>query len=252
MGKIQKYKPMWAMFAIILVLFCIGLICELFLKVWYYNIHLNPEKMGRTMRLVLQSFGNESLPLWTLPTLVLNWMLIQPKNVYLYAIRWLPYVVLLCMPILSTLMRKREIPLIVCAVIAFYEAVGILLTRMYAHIVVFTYVDLLPFLLEAILLLLAIIALGTKKKGFAITLGILFAIFAVLSPFITAMIAGIYPSMMIGDRVQRIPSQLWIQLRNMPITCAVSNWPIYKAFAFLMYALVMFGAVPRFSREKRK
>ena len=78
-------------------------------------------------RKTVQFFGDETSSLWALPTFALNLMSISPREPAAFILRWIPYLIVFLLPILSSFIRKRWIPLLACGALATYEAVGILL-----------------------------------------------------------------------------------------------------------------------------
>ena len=126
----RKNRPIWALFIIFLVIVLIGMTCEFSLKL--ANSLLNKRETNPPQIIVnqiLRGFGDEAIPLWAIPTLVLNWMSVMPRNSVIYALRWLPYLGLFLLPVLCALIRKRSIPLIICAAVNGIVAVGIMLVH---------------------------------------------------------------------------------------------------------------------------
>ena len=246
----RKNKPMWILFLILLVIFIAGMACEIGLKYWNFAMMSRlgdpPEIITRR---VLKAFGDEAAPIFLIPTAVLNWMTTIPLDggAVRYALRWLPYLFVFLLTAFGALFRKKQIPLIFCAVLAGLGMVGIVLARALAHYPFLTYQHAVPFAIELILLILACIALGAKKKGFAITLGVFCILFALLSPAVSAVLAGVQ-----GNTFRDgfpVGSYVFSQIRRLPVSAAVSYWPIYKTFAFIMYALLLFGGASRMKKN---
>ena len=243
----KRNKPMWILFLILLVIFFAGMACEIGLKYWNAALTGHPaDPAGLTTRRVLKAFGDQSLPIFLIPTVVLNWMTLMPRDagaVVRYALRWLPYLVVFLLPAFGALFRKKQIPLIFCAVLAGVEMVGIILAKALANYYLLTYQMAIPFAVELILLILACIALGAKKKGFAITLGVFSILFALISPAVSAVMAGM------NAGAFRTGAALYSQLRWLPSYLATSMWPAFKTFAFVMYALLLFGGAARMKKN---
>ena len=246
----QKNRPIWALLIILLIVFLIGMACEILLKL--FNVMMNTRMAERPeiiANLILRGFGDEAIPLWAIPALVLNWMSIMPRAILPYALRWLPYLILFLLPVLCAVLRHRAIPLIVCAVVSGITAVGIVLVRFVSRMPLINVYAAIPFAVETLMLVLACIALGVKKKGFAIVLGVFFVLLALASPAVSAVMAGM--------RANALPAGvpigqfLKVQLKRLPLSAAVSYWPIFKTFAFLMYALILFVAPSRFPRRAK-
>lgn len=247
----RKNKPMWILFLILLILFFAGMACEIGLKYWSAALAGGPAKPAWYLtRRVLIGFGDEATPIWLIPTVVLNWMMLLPRDagaVMSYALRWMPYLVVFLFPAFGALFRKKQIPLIFCAILACIETVGIVLAVLVRHYPMLTWFHAIPFAVELILLILACIALGANKKGFAITLGVFCVLFALISPTMSAVLAELRGSTLasgfpLGPYLRSV-------IRRLPLFAAVSAWPVFKAFAFLMYALLLFVGASRFRKN---
>ena len=245
----RKNRPIWVLFVILLVIFLIGLLCEVALKAINVALTMRVRDPRVMVNQILRGFGDEAIPLWAVPALLLNWISIMPRTVVPYAVRWLPYLVLFLLPVFCALFRKRAIPLIICAVVNGLVAIGIVLVRLFARQPLLHVATAIPFAVETLVLVLACIALGTKSKGFSIVLGVFCVLFALLSPAVSAAIAG----MRMGGSMQMYVTWRYVlvQIRRLPLSAAVSYWPIYKAFAFLMYALILFIAPSRFPKRAK-
>lgn len=246
----RKNKPLWVLFLVLLILFLIGLTCEFILKfVTALSVSHPGDPQNLVFRRVLNFFGDQATPLWLLPSAVLNWMTIYGKELLVHALRWLPYLVAFLLPVFCALFRNKALPLIPCAVLSGIAGAGVLLTCLFRNYPTFTYAHAIPFLLETLLLILACIALGTKKKAFCIILGVFFALFALLSIPATAAYAGMDAKLF--KYFDRFGRYMLIRMRDFPHGYATSMWPIHKAFAFVMYALILFVAPKRFTKRVR-
>lgn len=245
----RKNRSMWILFLILLVLFFAGMACEVALKYWNAAMMSHSADPAELItRRAIKGFGDEALPIWMIPSVVLKWMVLIPQNVWGYALRWIPYLVVFLLPAFGALMRRKWIPLIFCAILAGIETVGVLLVGIpMSKLSTLTWVHAIPFAIELILLILACIALGAKKKGFAITLGVFCALLALISPAVSALMAGLDANMFRNGFP--IGAFLLSQIRRFPVCCATSFWPIFKAFAFLMYALLLFGGAARIRKK---
>ena len=245
----RKNRPMWVLFLVLLVVFLLGLTCEAVLKFVQIKLTSSAADPGYIVgNRMLRAFGDETLPIWAVPSLLLYWMPIMPRELPLYALRWLPYLVTFLLPVFGALMRKKEIPLILCAIGAGFVSVGLVLVRLLSRQPYANAYAAIPFCVECILLILAAVALGAKKKGFAIALGVISVLLALLSPAASALLAGMS---MGGGLPSGYPVNAYIftQLHRLPLSAAVSQWPIYKSFAFLMYALLLFGGAKRIRKN---
>lgn len=245
----RKNRPIWGLFIVLLVLYLIGLACEVSLKAINVAMSLRTERMQVVLNQILRGFGDEAVPLWAIPTMLLNWMLIMPRQIAPYALRWLPYLVIFLLPVLCAVLRKRALPLILCAVVSGITAIGIVLVRLLSRNPLIHVWTAIPFAVETLVLVLACIALGTKSKGFSIVLGVFCVLFALLSPVISAGLSGLRAGAVPpGYPVMRI---FLMQARRLPLSAAVSYWPIFKSFALMMYALILFCAPSRFAKRER-
>ena len=243
----RKNRPIWGLFVILLAIFLIGLLCETALKAVTVVLNTRTDRPQIIMNQVLRGFGDESLPLWAVPSLLLNWMTIMPRTILPYALRWLPYLVIFLLPVFCALLRKKAWPLIICAAVNGCVAIGIVLVRFFARQPVINALTAIPFAVETLMLVLACIALGTKSKGFSIVLGVFCVLLALISPVVSATVAGFR----MGNAPQFIAlgRLILMQARRLPLSAAASQWPIYKTFAFLMYALILFVAPSRFPKR---
>ena len=242
----RKNRPMWVLFLVLLIVLLVGLTCEFALKYISYLTVSHPADPPFIMtNRLLRGFGEETAPVWAVPALLLYWIPWMPRQMILYALRWLPYLVVFLLPAFAALMRRKQILLIPCAVGAGFVSVGLVLVRLLARQPMVNVYAAIPFGIECVLLILACIALGAKKRGFAITVGVLFVLFALLSPAASALIGGL-PTTGRLPAGYPVGSYVWIQLRRLPLSAAASQWPIFKTFAFVMYALLLFGGAKRF------
>lgn len=245
----RKNRPIWALFIILLMIVLIGMSCEFSLKL--ANSLLNKRETDPPQVVwnqILRGFGDEAVPLWAIPTLVLNWMSVMPRDNVEYALRWLPYLGLFLLPVLCALIPKRSIPLIICAVLNGIVAVGIVLVHFLSSTKLLYIYYAIPFAVETIVLIFASIALGKQRKGFSIVLGILCVLLALASPVISAGIHSIMQTLHV-PKAPEIGRLLLIQARRLPLSAATSYWPVYKGFAFFMYALILFFAPSRFTKR---
>ena len=246
----RKNTTITALLIVLLIVFLIGMMCEISLKLFNTWMNMRAADNPRiVLNQILRGFGDEAVPLWAIPTMLLNWMLIMPRQIAPYALRWLPYLILFLLPVFCALFRKRAIPLIVCAAVSGVTAIGIVLVRLLSRNPLIHVWSAIPFAVETLVLVLACIALGTKSKGFSITLGVFCVLFALLSPAVSAAIAGIRMSTLPAG--YPIGQFLQMQVRRLPLSAAVSYWPIFKTFAFLMYALILLIAPSRFPKRTK-
>ena len=227
--------------------FLVGMACEFLLKYATAMMASNSADPGWVLtNRVLRMFGDEALPLWAIPTMLLNWMLIMPREVGAYAARWIPYLCVFLLPVLCALIRRKSIPLIFCAIVSGIAALGVVLLRYLSPNPYISVYTAIPFGVETLLLILACIALGTKKKGFAVLIGVLCLLCMLLSPAASALLYR-----MSATHSMHMPLRAYfsMMLRSFPSTFAASQWPIFKTFAFLMYALILFGAASKFKKK---
>ena len=86
----RRNRPIWGLFAVLLAIVLIGLLCEIVLKAVNATLTMRVRDPRIIVNQVFYGFGNEAVPLWAIPTLVLNWMSVMPRVVTLYGLRWLP------------------------------------------------------------------------------------------------------------------------------------------------------------------
>lgn len=246
----KKNKPMWVLFLVLLCIFLIGIASEAALKYVFIRLTSHPADPSNVItNRMLRAFGDETLPIWAVPILLLYWLPLMPRELVPYALRWLPYLIMLLLPAFCALMRKKQIPLILCAIGAGFVSVGLVLVRLFSRQPYSNVIYAIPFGIECLLLVFACIAIGAKKKGFAITLGVFSLLLALLSPAASALLSGLgYSGLPKG---YPIDAYIFSQLRQMPMSCATSQWPLIKSFAFLMYALVLFAAPKRFVKREK-
>ena len=243
----RRNRPIWGLFVVLLAIVLIGLLCEIVLKAVNATLTMRVRDPRIIVNQVFYGFGNEAVPLWAIPTFVLNWMSVMPRTVTLYGLRWLPYLCIFLLPVLCAVMRKRALPLIICAVVNGLVAIGIVLVRLFARQPLLHVATAIPFAVETLLLILACIALGTKSRGLSIVIGVLCVLFALLSPVISAGLSGLRAGAVPpGFPVIRI---FLMQARWLPLSAQASPWPIFKTFALLMYALILFIVPSRFPKR---
>lgn len=245
----RNNRPIWGLFIILLIIFLIGMTFEFTIKV--INVMMSTRAADRPeiiVNQVLRGFGDESIPLWAFPALGLNWMSIMPREVGRYALRWIPYLCIFFLPVLCALIPKRSIPLIICAVVNGLVAIGLGLVHLFSKNPMLNAYIAIPFAAESLMLVLACIAIGTKSKGFSIVLGVFCILFMLASPAVSAGAAAIMRTLSApkGSQIWRF---LQVQVRRLPLSAAVSYWPIYKTFAYLMYALILFVVPSRFPKR---
>lgn len=245
----QRNKPMWVLFAILLGIFCIGMINEIVLKYVQIRQIMHPaDPVNVITNRLARAFGDESLPVWAVPALLLNWIVLVPREPGTLLLRWIPYLIAFLLPVLCALLRKKEIPLILCAIGAGVVSIGLVLVRFFSARPYISVLAAVPFGIECLLLILASVAIGAKKKGFAITLGVIAFVLALLSPVVSAFFAGLTSG---GSLPKGYPISAYIstQMRRFPLSAGTSLWPIYKAFAFVMYGLILVTAPKRFAKR---
>ena len=244
----NKTKKSKSLFVVLLVLFVIGVALSFALK--YTNALLvsrTGEPGNIVMRRTLTLFGEEAVPLWLLPSMVLNWISVRPRELLPYALRWLPYLITFLLPVFCGLVRKKAIFLIPCAAVSCIVAIGFVLTRVLNRTPLISYANAIPFAVEAILLILACVALATKKKGFCVALGVVCLLLTLLSLAATPFYSGLDPKLF--QHFAKFGQYLSMRLRRFPDSFASSYWPIHKAFSFLMYALILFSSPKQFLKR---
>ena len=83
----RKNRPIWVLFVILLVIFLIGLLCEVALKAINVALTMRVRDPRIMVNQILRGFGDEAIPLWAVPALLLNWISIMPRTVTLYGLR---------------------------------------------------------------------------------------------------------------------------------------------------------------------
>ena len=217
------------------------------------------ENIQRQWRRVFTWFGDEAQPLYAVPIYSLKLMSLLPYmtrgggtpgmgDYALYALRWLPYLALFLLPVLYLRYRKKFM-LLIPGIVSLLEAVQIVIVTATVNTAStnYTYYLAIPFFLEALLLLLMCVRLK-KGGGRHIGLGAAAAVLAILSPFMTAILfelAGMLRSAShlaeATDTAYNWGYHLLREIRYFPHAYACSLWPVYKTFAFILYALILFS-----------
>ncbi|MBR6405650.1 MAG: hypothetical protein IKS18_05605 [Lachnospiraceae bacterium] len=228
---------------ILLVLAVLGLAAEFVFKFIYVNTMVD-KTMDRvfqiTMRQVAQGFLTESQPIYAFWTMKVPIMRLMPGSPFMGYLRWLPYLVLLAVPVLCVFMKKRGILLLVSGVFSLVEGILMSIVILSMNQPMYNLVQVFPFLIEGVLVLLLAISLLSGKRGFVILMGIVCILFAIDSPVITAVFSGMNATFFRNGAGQVFSSYLFTRLRNMHYSLAVSSWPVYKFFVFVMYGVLAF------------
>lgn len=238
----SKSKPIIWLLIVLIVLFVMGMASEIVLKFVSVILrnHQSGVPAGTITNQILRQFGTETVPLCALPSAVLNLMLIQPKNVWMFALRWLPYLVLFLLPVFTALIRGRAkaAPLLVCAVIAAYEGISMMIASMSVRHIGLSVYTSIPFMVEFILLLLGCVGLLAKNKPLSIVIGVISILLVPVSFLLTPIInvvSEVMHAVPLGSALRRV-------FMTFPNYFAASHWPIFKTFAFLMYGLIFISA----------
>lgn len=241
----NKAKPAVGLFIVLIVLFVLGMLAEIALKYFAVPLRVNmPEVSAEVYRNnILMQFSTEEIPLYALPSIMLAWMQLMPRNVWAYAIRWLPYLVLFLMTAFSGLFRGRGRAVVpfICAFVALYEGISMIIVDAGTKYPQFSFYYAVPFIVEFILLTIGCSGIVARSRRITVTAGVIFLIIAPLSAVTTAIIteAGM------GLSLPGFPIRVMLAnaIKNFPVAYAASQWPIFKAFAFVMYGLLFVTAV---------
>ena len=88
--------------------FLAGMACEIVFKVIFVQNNLSqvgaPDIYARK---IMAMFGDESIPIYTIPGFMLNWMRIVPETPVENLLRWIPYLLIFALPILSSVIKRR-------------------------------------------------------------------------------------------------------------------------------------------------
>ena len=183
-----------ALLIIFLVLFVLGLAAEFVFKYIYVSPLIDPAKTDHSfaikMRQIAQGFLTESQPIYFFLTMKLAIMRLMPGSPFMGYLRWLPYLVIFAVPVLCVFMKKRGILLLISGAFSLVEGILMTIVLLTVRQPQYHLLQVLPFILEGILVLLLAVALLTRKKGFCIAMGILCILFALDSPVITAIASG--------------------------------------------------------------
>lgn len=234
----SKSKPIIWLFIVLIVLFVIGMAGEVLIK--YAAAAMRMENHAQPARAlwtrVLAQFGNETAPLYALPSIVLNLMRVQPVDPLMYAVRWIPYLVLFLLPVFTALIpgRGKAAPLLVCALAALYEGIAVLVCASIERRIGLSVYTSIPFTAEFLLLLLGSVGILAKNKPLSIIIGVIFILLVPVSFMLTPIInvvSEVMHAVNIGTALRRV-------FMTFPNYFAASHWPIFKTIAFLMYGLV--------------
>ncbi|MBR0143680.1 MAG: hypothetical protein IJM21_05835 [Clostridia bacterium] len=248
----------WIAFAAVLLIILSGLATELLLKV-----HTALKTVGSTSGFppaktaeivwnrILFMFGTEAQYFWAFCIFVLNLMRMRPENAanLIYVLRWLPYLILFLLPAVAAALKKfKQIPLLIVGGFALLEGCGLLITSFTVKIGL-TWGMAIPFIVEALLLILLSVALWTKNTPFVIIVGVLCVLFMLISPLVT-LATGIQTVTLNAH----YPLRYFISMifRGFPNLYAVSPWPIFKGFSLAGCALIAFTAPAGFLKPLEK
>ena len=250
MGK-TKNKPMWVLFLVMLALFFVGIVCEFVLKYAHAVMVTNPaEGSGVVWRRVLTFFGDQATPIWLFPSLGLNWIPVRAGSLVLNALRWLPFLCALLLPVFGALFRQKAIVLIPCALLSCCIAVGMVLTLAIRKLPTLTYWHAIPYAAETLVLILACLALFLKSKGFSVAMGVVCVLFALLSIAATALFSGLDPALLKYGFA--FGNYLYRRFLVFPASFMASYWPAHKAISFVLYALLLFAAPKQFPKKRAR
>lgn len=247
----KKTKPAVGLFILLIVLFVLGMAAEIVLKYAAVPPRVNmpevPHEVYRNM--VLSQFGAEAFPFYALPALVLSWMSIQPRELLIYALYWLPYAVLFLLPVFGALARGRGrgVPLILCALAALYEGLSLIIASTVSNYYGFSVYTAIPFLVEFFILIIGCVGVFGRNRSLAVTAGVVFLALVPVSVFITPVIAELSAFLSLPG----YPLKTFVvnAIKFFPVTYAQSHWPIFKAFAFAMYGLLLVTAVKKSGKK---
>ena len=229
-------------------LFILGLALEYLLKYWtvvwaYGGQEINGARLARTIGL---RFADESLPFYSVPTILLGWMPIQTDGGILSWLRWLPLLIMFLMPVLYAIWPKKVF-LIVAAVLVLLTGAETLIVGLTGGFYAFTAYPAIPYFLEGALLILMCIV-GHKNGKLRLILAIASIVLCAASPFLTAILnSNLGQTLMNAERMkEKFPDynawgQIFQNVRYFPSAYAASFWPAFKAFSFLMYGLILFS-----------
>lgn len=236
------------------LLFAAGLAAEVLFK--YATAALTvvradlPDQLNQEAcwRRVLSLFGDESLSIWAFPVFGLRLMPLLISDRWMGLLRWLPYFIHFLLPVLYIPLRKKAL-LLIPAVFSLLQAVGILAVTAEGAVSIsmyFTPFHAIPFAVEAILLFLMCFALGGDRKSLLRGLGTAAVAAALLSPLATAMLADLGSMIRTASRMAESGAEynwgyfLTRSIQYYPYNYAASKWPVFKAAAFGVYALILF------------
>ncbi|MBR6404874.1 MAG: zinc-ribbon domain-containing protein [Lachnospiraceae bacterium] len=246
--KKEKKSGNAAAVILLLVLFVIGLIAEILVNTPIRQLIYNPfntprsEVIRTVFRQAVYGFENESIPIYSVLTYVLYWMMVRTRFLIGGLLRWIPYLILFFIPVLSAMVKKKGIPLLIGGVFTLFEGIGVLIAGAASGMGAryFTVMNGIPFIVEAVLVILLAIAFFAKSKPLCIIIGIFSILFAVFSLFLTPSLRLLNAAMQRADMFGRALRMVLSRPGMIFTNSGGSFWPIYKTFVVLMYALLAF------------
>ena len=237
-------------------LFVIGMLAEILVNTPIQQLMYNPFNMPwseirRTVTLqTIQSIGHETIPIYAVPSFLMNLMMYSARSRYGAILRWFPYLVLFFVPVLSAIVRKKGIPLLISGIFTLFEGIGVLITSVsqfggrYLNVM-----NGIPFVLEAVIVILLAVSFFAKNKPLCLIAGILSALFAVFSIFLTPALRLMNAAMQSADTFIRAYRMVLTRPRILYANASGSFWPVYKTFVLLMYAVLSFLSVKRMGKK---
>ena len=249
----------WVVFALAAVLFLLGLLAELLIK-----IRVSADMIGAASYVpppeealrygwnrVMLLYGEEAVYFWTTPIFVLKIMAYRADPLILGLLRWIPYFLIFLLPVIAAPLKKgKQIPLLIAAGFSLLEGAGLLLTAVFGKMPLISWDMALPYFIEALLLILLCVALWTKSLPFAIVVGVLFVLFALFSPLTTAILSFRAVG---SNALLRMPLRVILTtiFRGFWRYTAASPWPLFKCFSLPAVALIAFTAPAGFPKKTK-
>ncbi len=261
-SKKKKSGSSILLLCLLAAVFLLGLCAEIFANMPIRDLLYNPlnipqSELRRIAYLqVLQSFGIESIPIYSAPSFLMNLMVYRAGSSTGAVLRWIPYLILFFIPVLTAFFRNRKVqsvPLFVSGGFTLLEGIGIVLASELSPIGgrILNAFYAVPFIMEAVIVILLAVSFLAKKKLLCLISGILSVLFAVDSIMLTPVILRISRMYMPVTLENILRSFRWVlsNPRALYLDAGASFWPVYKTFVLVMYALLAFFSLKKLKKE---
>ena len=186
---------------------------------------------------VVRWFRDESTAIWLYPIISMKALPINTVNTFECLARWLPWLVCLILPARYAAKGGRG-RILLPALFNLLVGAGVLCVALGERSGLCTWVHSIPFFLEGVFLLFASAALKQEQGGLSRALELLALLLAVLSPFVSAALTALTPGALATGGAY-MTNMMKTAVQKFPQNYAACLWPLFKAFAFLLYALIL-------------